>query len=166
MSTVVTLKVKDEQGNVIKRQHEIEDINLLQFEKMMEVVKEIIHELKNDNSLTDLVVEVFNGETTPAEIEESAEELAKDADFILKIANSFETIAVRMPHLAFRLLSVLSGIDLVLLQQQKLNDVFDIFDAVVEENDIERLVNRVKKSLGKTLAKTKLLGLVRKATQK
>jgi hypothetical protein len=162
MSTVITLKVKDEQGNVTKRQHEIEDINLLQFEKMMEAIKEIIHELRSDGSLTDLVSQTFEGEVKPDEAEE--DELAKDADFIMKIVNSFETLAIRMPKQAFKLLSVLSGVELSLLLQQKFIDVLDIYDAVVEENDIERLVNRVKKSLSVTMAKTKFLNLTRKAT--
>jgi hypothetical protein len=162
MATVITLKIKDDQGNVTKKQHEIEDINLLQFEKMMEVIKEIIHELRSDGSLTDLVGQIFEGESSPGEDE--TDELARDAEFIMKIVNSFETLAIRMPKQAFKLLSVLTGIELGLLQQQKIIDVFDIYDAVVEENDIERLVNRVKKSLSVTMAKTKFLNLARKAT--
>lgn len=163
MATTVTLKIKDEQGNVTKKQHVIEDIDLLQFEKMMEVIKDIIQEAKNDESLNDLVISVFGGKD-PGELE--SEELAEkeDLEFIMKAVNSFDVLAVRMPKQALKLVSVLSGIDLDTIRQQKVIDLFDIYDAVLEENDIERLVNRVKKSLSVTVAKTKFLQLARKAT--
>jgi hypothetical protein len=160
MPTTVTLKVKDDQGNVIKRQHEIEDIDLLQFEKMMEVIKETIKVLRSDESLTDLVGDFLGGKKEQA-VEGEDEEL----EFVMQILNSFDTLAIKAPKQAFKLLSVLSGIELPLLQQQKFFDVLDIYDAILEENDIERLVTRIKKSLSVTLAKAKFLGIARKATR-
>jgi hypothetical protein len=165
MATTITLKVKDEQGNVIKNQHVIEDINLIQFEQMMGTIKEIIKEMKNDESLSDLLSNILDGTSKD---EENPEELVKqlDNDFVLKLANSFETLAVRMPQQAFKLLSVLSGVELDILRQQKFIDVLDIYDAILEENDLERLISRVKKSLALTGAKLKFQSLIKRATLK
>lgn len=164
MATTVTLKIKDDQGNITKQQHEIDDINLIQFEQMMKVVKEIFQELQKDDSLVGLLNDLFGGGMKPGENEPEELEMKMDMEFVQKAIGSFETLAVKMPAQAFKLLSVLSGIDIEILRKQKVLDVMDIFDAVVEENDLERLINRVKKSLVGTVAKVKLLQLARKVT--
>lgn len=165
MATTVTLKIKDENGNVTKQNHEIEDIDLSQFQQMMETINEIIGQLRKDDSLKSFVGELFGGEYDP---EKDAEDMVKEMDtqFILKAVNSFETLLIRLPEQAYKLLSILSGIELSVLKKQKLIDVLDIYDAILEENDIERLINRIKKSLALTGAKLKFKALVQKATQK
>lgn len=164
MPTNVTLKKKDEAGNITKHQHEIEDIDLLQFQEMMAIIKEVIQDLKDDESLREFLNEIFEDELQTGEVEPEEIIKNKDAEFILKAVNAFETLAIKMPEQAFKLLSVLSGIEFSVLQKQKLIDVLDIYDAVVEENDIERLIKRVKKSLGTTAAKAKFLSLARRAS--
>lgn len=163
MGTTITLKIRDDQGNITKKQHEIEDINLIQFEQMMTVLKDIFRDMQQDSSLVDFLNDIFGGKVKPGDSPEEFEN-AMDQEFVRKAVGSFETIAVKMPSQAFRLLSVLSGIDIEILRQQKLADVFDIFDAVVEENDLERLINRAKKSLAGTVAKVKFLQIARKVT--
>lgn len=165
MSTTITLKIKDDQGNITKQNHEIEDIDLNQFQQLMETVNGIIKQLKGDESLKGLVGEIFGGNYDP---EVTPEDMVKemDTDFMLKAINSFETLLIRLPEQAYKLLSILSGIELSVLQAQKLIDVMDIYDAILEENDIEKLVKRVKKSLVLTGAKLKFKEMVQKATQK
>lgn len=164
MATIVTLKIKDDQGNITKQQHEIEDINLIQFEQMLKVIKEIFQELQKDTSLVSLLDDMFGGKGNTGESNQEDVETNMDMQFVQKAIGSFDTLAVKMPAQAFKLLSVLSGVDIEILRQQKVSDVFDIFDAVIEENDIERLINRAKKSLVATVAKAKFLQLARKAT--
>lgn len=161
MTTQVTLKIKEEDGQVKKIQHEIEEINLFQFEDVMKSVKEIFTEVQQDEALKAMFSELFdNASAEGEEIEKSI-----DAKFIQNAIGSFETLAVHMPGKAFALLSALSGIDLKLLKSQKAGDVFDIFDAVVEENDLERLFNRAKKSLAATKVKMAFMKKVKKATE-
>ncbi|WP_445506791.1 hypothetical protein [Niallia sp. 03190] len=166
MPTTITLKIKDEQGNIRKETHEIEDINLIQYVEMMKVVNEIIKELQQDDSLKGFVSDIFGDQYKTSESD--AEELVKemDASFVLKAVNSFQTLAIKMPEKAFKLISVLSGIDLEVLKKQKFIDVMDIYDAIIEENDIEKLVNRIKKSLALTVTRMKFKELVTKAAQK
>jgi predicted component of type VI protein secretion system len=165
MPTTITLKIKDEQGNVTNQQHSIEDIDLGQFQELMSILKNIITELKNEDSLKEFISDVFGNDFNPDEAD--PEQLVKDMDmqFVTKAVNSFESLAVKMPEQAYKLLSILSGIELATIKKQKLLDALDIYDAIIEENDIERLVKRIKKSLGVTVAKVKFLNLVKKATQ-
>ena len=152
----VTLKVKDNEGNIKKEQHEIEGIDLFQFEQMMKVIKDVFVELQKDESLSQLFKDLFDGQ---------GEDEDMDAVFIQNIVNSFETLALKLPNQAFRLLSILSGIEFDTLRKQKMLDAFDIFDAVVEENDLERLWKRAKKSLATTKVKLAFAKKVKKATQ-
>ncbi|MCP3026602.1 hypothetical protein [Halobacillus sp. A5] len=163
MATQVTLKVKEEDGTVKKEQHEIEDIDLLQFEQMMKVIKEIFVQVQEDESLKQLFRDLFLEESSEAD-DEVIE--IQDQHFISNLINSFETIAVHMPAKGVKLLSVLSGIETHTLQKQKVLDVLDIYDAVIDENDLERLWKRAKKSLAATKAKMTFVNLRRKATEK
>ena len=158
MSTQITLKIKDEKGNIQKRQHESEDINLLQFEQMLEVVKDIFVQLQDNKSLKQLFIDFFNdNELSSEELEQ-----AKDIRMIQSLISSFETLAFHMPQQAIRLISVLSGIEINILQQQKMLDVFDIYDAVIEENDLEKLWKRTKKSLAATKVKMSFIKITQK----
>lgn len=173
MPTQITLKVKDEDGNIQKQQHEIEDINLLQFEQTMKVIKDIFVQLQEDESLKDLFTSLFRESADEEENNESTEEEnqvidlqdVKDQQFIANLVNSFETLTMKLPGEAFRLLSVLSDIEINTLRKQKLMDVMDIYDAVIDENDLERLWKRAKKSLAATKVKMSFMKITRKATQ-
>ncbi|WP_144558536.1 hypothetical protein [Shouchella miscanthi] len=135
--TTISLKVKGEEGEVKKVNHEIEAIGVFQLEKAMRTLKEIFDVLQQDEQLLNVVNDF---------LEES--EGMSDEQMVQKLVSSFETLTVKLPGKAVELLSVLSNIDLETLREQKVLDVFDIFEAVVEENDVEKLVKRAKKSLG------------------
>lgn len=138
--TTVNLNVKTDDG-VEQIKHKIEAIGLIQLEKSMRVVKEIFDVLKNDEQLLDVVNDLF----------EEAENMT-DEQLVQGLVGSFETLTVRLPEKAVELLSILSDIDIDTLRAQKVMDVFDIFEAVIEENDVEKLIKRAKKSL--SVAKT------------
>ncbi|POD46289.1 hypothetical protein BKM15_25960 [Pseudomonas syringae pv. syringae] len=157
--TTINLKIKDEQGNVQNKQHEVEALNGFQFEAVMKVVNSIMKEMQQDQSLKGLFSSVF-GEEDIKEVD-----LAKlNTDLLLNAVNSFETLFVKMPSRAYELLSALSDVDVHTLKSQKFEDTLNIYDAILMENDVERLVNRIKKSLALTQGKMKFLNLVKKAT--
>jgi hypothetical protein len=145
MSTTVNLVQKN--GDEIKKiQHEIEDINLLQFQNAMKVIKDIVVEVQKSPELAALVQDLFAGEGG------ETDELKMDKQFLSNLIGSFDLFLVHLPDQAFKLLSTLSNIELNTLKEQKVLAVFDIYDAVLEENDIEALVERGKKSLAKSKA--------------
>jgi hypothetical protein len=168
--TTVTLKFKSEEGTK-KVQHEIERIKLYQFTDTIKIVKDILVEMNQDGSLKEFFETAFaeNPEAVKdlKKLDEKAvEEMAAELDnrFLVKAVESFQTLAATLPDKAFQLLATLSGIKKEDLEQQDLFDVLDIFDAVVEVNDIEALVNRLKKSLGATINGLKFLQKRREAT--
>lgn len=153
MATKVTVVYKDEKGAEQKEQHSVEALNLLQFQELMKVIKDIFTKVDQDKQLKELFKELFDSE----EDDEQA-----DIAFVAKLTGSFETLAVYLPEQAFKLLSILSGVKYDVLVQQKAIDAMDIYDAVIEENDIEKLWKRAKKSLAATKAKLTFIQLGKK----
>lgn len=145
MSTTVTLVQKNE-DEIKKIHHEIEDIDLVQFENTMQIIQDIVVEVQKKPELKALVQSLFASEG-------EEDQLQLDAQFIQNIVGSFDLFLTHLPGQAFKLLATLSNIKLDLLKKQKVMAVFDIYDAVIEENDIEALVERGKKSLAKSKAK-------------
>lgn len=159
MSTTVTLKVRDHEGNIINKQHEIEAINGFQFEAVMKVINSIMKDMQQDESLKGLFSSLF-GDQDVREMD-----LAKlNSDLLMNAVNSFESLFIHMPGKAYELLAVLSNIEVDILKSQKFEDIPNFYDAVLEQNDIERLINRVKKSLALTQTKMKFMSLLKRAT--
>jgi len=164
MTTIINLKVKGENGDPTTKQHEIESLNGFQFEGVMKVVNGIIKELREDESLQGLFSSIF-GDTDIRDVDIQDVDLAQvNSDFIKNGVDSFETLMLKLPNRAFELLAVLSDIELNVLKSQKFDDLLNIYDAILEENDIDKLIKRVKKSFVLTQGKMKFLNLVKKAT--
>ncbi|MED4234403.1 hypothetical protein [Priestia megaterium] len=158
MSTVITLKIKDQEGNVKKENHEVEEIDVLQFKQLMKTVKEIMAKVNENEDLKVLFGSLTNGQG----LDDDEVGAVADQDVITKAIASFDMLAVELPDQAFKLLSILSGVDLDVMEKQKLKDVMDIYDAVLEENDMDDLINRAKKSLALTQTKFKFKNFMEK----
>lgn len=157
MTITVMLNVKDANGAVSNEQRVIDSITGFQFQAILKVVNELTNEMKSDDSLKGLFDTIFgNQNVQDMEIGDISNEIIKNA------IGSFETLAVKMPERAYQLLAAVSGIEYDLLMAQKVENIFDIYDAVVELNDVEKLVARIKKSLALTKTKTAFLNLGKK----
>lgn len=171
--TNITLKikeVKDGETTVRKVQHEIERIKLYQFTSTIKIVKDILVELNSQGALKDLLETAFTPdpkqqkELDQAKVEEMLTQL--DNKFMINAVEAFRELAVSLPEKFIELVSVLSGVEKQVLEKQDLFDVLDIFDAVVEVNDIDALLERLKKSLGATVKNLKFLQKRKEATGK
>jgi len=158
MATIITLKIKDQEGNVKKENHEVEEIDVLQFKQLMKTVKEIMARVNENEDLKVLFGSLTNGQG----LDDEEAGAAADQDVITKAIASFDMLAVELPDQAFKLLSILSGVTPDVMEKQKLKDVMDIYDAVLEENDMEDLVKRAKKSLALTQTKFKFKDFMEK----
>lgn len=152
----VTLKIKKD-NTVETIQHEIESINLLQFQNSLKIIKEVLDIVQKDESLKNLLVGAI--ETASNDEEEL------DTRFLASAVEAFEVLLINIPEKAFELLAAMSGIGYDTLMSQKAEDVFDIYDAILEVNDIEKLFKRAKKSLAVTKAMTSFLKKSKKATK-
>lgn len=151
----INLKIKN--GNSTETiQHEVEPINLFQFKNAMKILKDIVDELRREDLLQPLLDGIDGSEAAPGE---------ENQAMIAYLAGAFEMLMIEIPDHALHLLATLSGIDYETLMAQKLEDAFEIYDAVLEVNDIEKLVERGKKSLAVTKSRTAFLQKVTAATQ-
>lgn len=156
MATTITLDIKNAEGVVNKEQKHIERIKGYQYEEIMMAINNIITEVQQDQSLSDLFKGMFGIEGEGTENLDDMEllEVAK------KMAGSFEILLVKMPSHAFKILSILAELDVQTLKNQDFFAILDIYDAVIEENDMERLIERLKKSIALTQAKVKFQGFL------
>lgn len=152
----VTLKIKKD-NTVETIQHEIESINLLQFQKSLKIIKEVLDIVQKDESLKNLLVGAIESA--------GGDEEELDTRFLASAVEAFEVLLINIPEKAFELLAAMSGIGYDTLMSQKAEDVFDIYDAILEVNDIEKLFKRAKKSLAVTKAMTSFLKKSKKATK-
>lgn len=152
--------------------HKVESISIFQFMKTLNVVKDILKIAKEDQSIANAIENFMNAndETAVPEVslekvdildEEAAKEQKAAVDkeqkeaYRKSLMEAFEVILTKVPEKAFELLSINADIDSKTLEQQKLLTVFDIFDAIVEVNDVFAIIERAKKSLDVTSSKMK-----------
>lgn len=126
--------------------------------KLIEVnkeINEILQAAAENEAISTALAEVFNIAGT-----EQEQSLLNDYSKIGRVlVGSFETIAVTLPEQAMKILSTLSGIPEDVLKEQAIEEMCDIFDAIVKENDFDNMKYRLKKSFG--LAKSQLSGLAK-----
>ncbi len=156
----INLKIKD--GNTTQtEQYEIEEINILQMTRAIKVVKNVLDIVRKDEHLQSVLEEIFSEANQEDGEEKSAEEFFTQ-DFAGNIVGALDVLLMEVPEKIFELMSVLSGIDYEVFMQQKPDEVFDIYDAILEVNDIEKLVKRAKKSFRLTKAQKDIMNLLRK----
>jgi len=153
--TKVLLKTKKE-GVTETIPFEIEKLGLLNFAKAMKALNEIVDVLAKNPALAELFEDIF--------LSEGDSDEGSDRKFLNALVQSAETLLVHLPDQAINLLAVFSGIKREVLEQQAVEDIFDVYDAILEVNDIERLSERAKKSLAATKTKMAFLRKAREAT--
>ncbi len=138
----------------------IKKAKFIQLTKLMSTVTDIVKEVKTNEDLKGLLG-AFNQQVD----REDEEEVRKvEMDIISKAVEAFPTLAIKLPEQALEILSTLSRIDKEVLEEQELESILEVYDAVLEENNIQEIIERAKKSLALTTAKFNFKGLVDKAT--
>lgn len=150
----VNLKVKNGETTETQ-QHEIEEVNIIQVTSAIKIIKEILESARDNENIEQILDDLFN---------EAQENLDMEAAefgmrMLRKALGALDTLFVEVPEKTIELLSVLSGIEYDILIQQKAVDAFDIYDSVIEVNDMEKLIKRAKKSLALTKAQKKVIEL-------
>jgi hypothetical protein len=145
----VQLKIKgQEQLRVV----EIEEVAFGQFKKALKVIKKVLASLQSDKSIEQLFLSLED-KKNEVEGEEAKKE---DSQFVGKMAQAFMFLVEELPEQATELLSLLSGIEEDVIDNQSLTTILEVFDKIVEVNDIESLIERGKKSLALTKFKWKV----------
>lgn len=145
----ITLTIKD--GNKKEsQQFEIDRVTTFQMLKLKNEVGAIMKELKGNGELGSFMDMLFKEDAIPNldsdDAKAQALESLKDQRFMTGLASAFDKLLDTLPDRAFNILSILSGIDAEVLKKTYFDELFDVYDAIMSENDIEKIVDRVKTS--------------------
>lgn len=168
--------IKDTETGTENVQVIIRKMKFRQFENVIKIVNDIYKLIQEDPALQTVFAELFGEEDPidPAIMEkfndEEKEQIEKDRKkaaeqrFIKGMMDSFQLLLTKVPAEAIRLLTALSDIDRELLADQELETVLDVYDAVLEVNEIEEIWERLKKSFDTTKKAMKFMTKRRQAT--
>src|SRR5699024_1314733 len=135
-------------------QVEIESVGLNQLTNGIKTLKGIIDLVQEDENLQQVLYEMFDNEQQGEDMQEFGMRI------IGNLINSLDVLLLEIPENIIQLLADLSGIDYDLLIEQKIEEVLDVYDAVIQENDIERLIERAKKSSALTKKLMKISSII------
>lgn len=163
---ILTNKRKDEKGNIIKEENQftVDRISFMAMIDLMKQVGSVLDEVKQNENLKAMIEGMFDGtfevdEKEADNVDEERKrrmeqlEKMKDERFMNGLTQSLGILMNEMPDRALKLISTASEIDEDVIKRAYADEIMDVFDAIIDENDIVKLVGRVKKSLTNTKAK-------------
>lgn len=139
----VTLTIK-ENNTKESVQFEIDRITTFQALKLKTEIGAVLKELKANGELTGILENLVKGQADAVEGEEM--EVLKDQRFVNGMAGAFDQLLDTVPDRAVNILAILSGIDRSIIEKLYVEELMDVYDAVMQENDLMKLVTRMKKS--------------------
>lgn len=149
MTTEINIKTyeTDKNGRVVneaKRVHEIRKMGMYQFLKVSSELNKLVGTLTKDENisgaLSGLVDQVEEGASVNEMIAATSSQFVKDA------AGSIGLLLEVAPEKAIEIVAIMADMHKDELAFQEPLVFFDIFDAVVEINDIQAVIDRVKLS--------------------
>lgn len=141
---------QDKQGNLHETDQskavEIKAIRPGQLGAIAKVVNGIQKDLQDNKEFQDTVIKLFGQYTEGFDIED----LIRSEDFnIFDVLSAFGFLVEKVPERTIELTSVASGIDSAYLEVQDMDTFFEVIEAIVEVNDIEKIIKRVKSLMDK-----------------
>src|SRR5699024_1245614 len=140
-------------------QEEIKSVEVNQLRNIIKTLKGIIDVVQDDENIQQVLYEMLENEQQGEDMKEFGMRI------IGNLINSLDVLLHEIPENIIQLLADLSGIDYDLLIEQKIEEVLDVYDAVIQENDIERLIERAKKSSALTKKLMKISSIIPANTQ-
>lgn len=154
-------KIENDELVVTNKTFIIKKAKIVQLTELMNVITRLVKEFKDDEELKGLF------QSSVSQSKETGEESAEQADdeFLKKVLEILPTLLVKLPSEALEILSTLSRIDKSILEEQEVEDFFQVYDAILEENNVEDIIKAVKKSLALTKIKFNFKSLLEKVAQ-
>lgn len=146
----INLFDQDKQGNLHETDQskaiEIKPVRPGQLGAIAKVINSIQKDLQDNKEFQATVTNLFGQYTEGFDIED----LIRNEDFnIFDVLDALGFLIEKVPERTIELTSVASGIDSAYLEHQDMDTFFEIIEAVVEVNDIEKIVKRVKSLMDK-----------------
>lgn len=124
------------------RSVEINAIRPAQFGALTKVINQTIKDLKQNEEFQTTVQKLFGEYQEGFDLED----LFRSEDFnIFSIMDAVGFLLEEVPDRLTEIVSIMSGVNRFIVEHQDMETYFDLIEAVLEVNDIERIVERVKK---------------------
>ena len=124
------------------RSVEINAIRPAQFGALTKVINQTIKDLKQNQDFQTTVQKLFGEYQEGFDLED----LFRSEDFnIFSIMDAVGFLLEEVPDRLTEIVSIMSGVNRFIVEHQDMETYFDLIEAVLEVNDIERIVERVKK---------------------
>lgn len=165
--TVVKIETKTKNGKNIENV-EIESMNTQQMAKFSSSVAKIVRMINRDNKLQNIfkafqeaykleqvkAEEYYKEQSKAGKKPEEIEEYNIGGEAMINAGSQtwnellevLSNLLEEAPELIYTAVAHASGLKVEIVEQQTFDTFMDLLDAVVEENNIEGIVNRLKKS--------------------
>lgn len=160
------VEIKTYEGNKqVTETQEIKEMGLKQIKGVAKEINKLVKDVNTNDHLKNAVDSFFQKRNEIAEenkrlYQEAVEKGEKNyiqydgsdvfkqvgAQFFIDVSGSFELILENAPESLQNLISIASDIEYEKLDEQNIYTFLDVVDAVVEVNDIPKLIERLKKS--------------------
>ncbi len=132
--------------------YEIEPIKPRQFGALAKVFNETQKDLQSNDEFKKTVQNIFGNYADGF----TFEDIMRSEDFnVFTILDAIGFLVENAPKRLAQVMAIASGIDEHILQEQDADTYFEVIEAIIETNDIEKVITRIKKiqeKLGKTLS--------------
>lgn len=115
-----------------------------QFITVTKILKDFINLLNEDENVTGTLSGIFDNVDVSDDTSDILQNIG--AQFIKDGAGTLGFLLDVAPEKVFELIAVSAKMSVAELEYQELDTFFDIVDAVIEVNDIEKVISRVKSS--------------------
>lgn len=144
MPKIMLMMPNKESGIWEEENVRISKMKVRQFKGALKKLNEIIQLIDKDEDSRELVDYFWNMDKSKksgdaGEKSEIEEEIFKDSIF-----GAFKILLDKLPDEAFQLISIISGIDEEILDEQEYDTFFDVLAAIVEVNDVNVIIERAK----------------------
>lgn len=148
MTKVLMMIEKD--GAWVEENVRIGKMKVKQFKKAFKKINEIIQLLEKDESTSELIEYFWSMDQekkgkgkakAPAPV---VDEDLQSKMFMDNVIGAFKIVLDKLPEEAFELISIISGIDEEVLDEQDYPVFFDILEAIITENDVKTIIDRLK----------------------
>lgn len=125
-----------------------------QLKKTLKKIQEIVSMVEGEESVSELMnyfmdMKAEAGETPEGNPDIKLGEEMENKIFMSNLMGAIKILLNQLPDEFIELISIISGLDEELIDDQDYDVLFDIIEAIIEENDINTIVKRTKEAFFK-----------------
>jgi hypothetical protein len=136
----VLMMVNDEEQPI-----RIGKMKVKQLKKALKKIQEVINLVQGEESTSELMSYFMNMDKKPEGEGVGLGDL-EDSIFMENVLGAFKVLFNKIPDEITELISIVSGIEEDIIDEQDYDVLFDIVTAIIEENDIKSMIDRAKQT--------------------